>query len=125
MIHNARIAGFSLALVAMLLRALLPDGWMPSTSSDGAPLMACPGADMMNMPGMDMPMPKQPAAPSQHHPDICPFASAMHVAAFAPQIALSFPSEISFAPLLHIRTVAIRTAQRREPQSPRAPPVFA
>ena len=31
----------SLALAAMLLRALLPDGWMPAAAASGTPFVIC------------------------------------------------------------------------------------
>ena len=39
----------TVAVLAMMLRAALPDGWMPSADAS-APLMLCPGMNAMEMP---------------------------------------------------------------------------
>jgi hypothetical protein len=68
-----------LALVALMLRALVPVGWMPSTAATShAALMPCPMMDGMR--SMAMPQP-EPQHPAKHHPlpvhvgSICPFAT--------------------------------------------------
>jgi hypothetical protein len=105
----------TLALSAMLLRALLPVGWMPEAG--GAALVICTADGHATTP------------PAREHPlpdrgkDICPFAA---VAPFAPApatpLVLAIPQQqerlrFSFAQT-HFRAAASYRAQ-----SPRAPPV--
>ncbi|MDE2463858.1 MAG: hypothetical protein KGO02_09120 [Alphaproteobacteria bacterium] len=86
--------GLQLALAGMLLRALLPAGWMPASSfSHGTWLEVCDGVahaqgrQAMNMVGM-------PPRPHQHQSDpgphrLCPFAAAAHLGAAGSAMRLS------------------------------------
>lgn len=117
MSRSLRIAALHLALAAMVLRALLPAGWMPDRNG-GAALTLCT---------MDGPVHPAPGkAPDDGHAhDACPFAAAPHLAS-APGI------ESAAAPGLRLE-VAARDAGRAAapatarftPQSPRAPPAIA
>lgn len=87
---TARLAGLHIALAAMLLRALLPDGWMPAPPTHDAnaqwiPFVICTGHGLVHLDG---------APGSAHHDDDqshrfapCPFAAAAHLA--APEVGLS------------------------------------
>jgi hypothetical protein len=105
-----------LALVAMILRALMPMGWMPGASLD-APFAIC------TMSGPLQHAPDNGKVPADHHV-ICPFAAAPHLAAAPelPQLAM---------PAIHAqaaeadRTYAVILAARFTPGSPRAPPLSA
>src|SRR5438105_8252611 len=65
-----RFVALVLAIEAMLLRALLPAGWMPSNDTH-APLIICP---MMG--GMMHAEPAHRGLP-QHHDRICPFTASL------------------------------------------------
>src|ERR1700761_12940 len=97
----------SLALAAMLLRALLPDGWMPNTGSAAAasPFLIC------SIDGAHQRDGKTPADQERHHGP-CAFAAAGH---------LSPPSDVSLA--LGTTTDAVRIASRYSDDfNARAPP---
>jgi hypothetical protein len=102
------------AFIALVVRALLPAGWMP----DAHGLTIC-----------SVDAPTQPAdhgkAPAQDaHHDICPFAAAPHLASTPdlPQLALpAFHAFTAFTDRSHAAAVLARFT----PQSPRAPPLNA
>jgi hypothetical protein len=107
-----------LLLAALLLRALVPLGWMPGTAQLGqAAWIICTadGQIQHGAPGKD---------DSSQHQQPCAFAAA-HVMA-SPQAAAVI------APLLRIAAietgavpVPLRIAAAFTPQSPRAPPLSA
>jgi hypothetical protein len=76
---NARIrpTATRLALVAMLLRALVPAGWMPGTAN-GSPLVLCTANGLVQVLDASLaPMPDD--APASHSPAAdgnCPFGAA-------------------------------------------------
>ena len=72
--QRLRIATLYLALAAMMLRALLPVGWMPNFSHPAeSVLMICPMHGTMPQESD----PSGPVAPKgEHAQDICPFAAA-------------------------------------------------
>jgi hypothetical protein len=116
MYRSTRTAAVSLALVAMLLRALLPAGWMPSSAS-GQALVIC----TLQGPVRIDPTPHKPAAP-QHHNVTCPFAAA-------PQLAGPQADIIPLPPTLRIGAsdvfvIAATPSERARysPNAPRAPP---
>ena len=112
------------ALAAMVLRALLPVGWMPGPSAS-LPLVLCTmnGPVQVMVPLGDEPSKHKTDDGSQH--GICPFAASVHfaVASAAPTLA---PSSLSLA---LASTLALprawAPAKRHTPQSPRAPPQAA
>jgi hypothetical protein len=113
-----RSVAFALAASAMLLRAFLPLGWMPSTDTH-APLIICP---MMG--GMMHAAPGQHGAP-QHHDRFCPFtASLAQLAAVStPPLAPLPASPIAGSDFQPEKSVFVPAAYRS--QSPRAPPRIA
>ena len=144
--HHRR-AGMILALAAMMLRALLPMGWMPNPAGFAqSPLVVClmdtpsgldtaeamsQGEDMsnMDMSGMDMAKMDMKGHGQNHDhgqqqsSEPCPFAAAPHIAASGGLIVKLAPPSLlarlaeSFA---GESSVAHDAAYR--PQSPRAPP---
>ncbi|MBV8799175.1 MAG: hypothetical protein JO208_05125 [Alphaproteobacteria bacterium] len=117
-----RCAAFTLALVAMLLRGLLPAGWMPNTGgAQHSGLMPCPGMGAMR----GMAMPAVPPAKHGHAPTHdstpCPFAAAAH---FVPPAALPSlvpqTTEIGLAVAPFSERPAF--AARDWDHAPRAPP---
>ncbi len=120
---RARLAAIHLAIAAMLLRALLPVGWMPDATGTTAFAICTMDASghhaQQQLPG------KPDPADGQHGHDECPFAAAHHVA--APSVAgrLAAPSFVGHvADFSHPMTDSGRVAEYG-PHSPRAPPHLA
>jgi len=115
-----RRLGLHLALAAMVLRAILPAGWMPvapeNHSAAGLSLVLCTGAGPVRS---TAPLPHKHADLTRH--EACPFAAAV---AFAlPGAVILAPSRAtapSEAPRLF---TAVAQARLYTPQSPRAPPL--
>jgi hypothetical protein len=113
-----RSVALALAVQAMLLRALLPVGWMPSNDTH-APLIICP---MMG--GTMHAQPAHRGLP-QHKNHVCPFtASLAQLATVAlPQIGPLAALTIAggdFRPRPFVFAAAVYRAQ-----SPRGPPLPA
>ncbi len=109
-----RSFAITLALSAMLLRALLPAGWMPEAGS-GTLVICTADGGMAHMPGHAHPLPGRGK-------DACPFAAVAPLtpAHFAP-VALVIPpagKPTRVAPA----QIAVRTSDAYRAQSPRAPP---
>ncbi|HWA91997.1 MAG TPA: hypothetical protein VG889_18295 [Rhizomicrobium sp.] len=104
------------ALVAMLLRALLPAGWMPSAGGE-APFTICT-AD-----GATHTLPGTPHKTQDRH-EVCPFAAAPHVAAPIDLATVALPSLVAAAPDT-MRIAAPAARKPHAPQAPRGPPAFA
>lgn len=129
-------------MIAMILRALLPAGWMPNPDglANGIPWVICTGqgpmttgpmttgpmmADMsaaaMEMPGHHR---KMPDKGQSHDQNVCPFAAAAHLA-LAPAAQATALPDIALRPMDDVapaqagRPVADRT------HPPRAPPPLA
>ena len=100
-----------LAIIALLMRAMLPAGWMPDAQAGITICSATPKSEH-----------HQQDVPARH--DICPFAATPQLAATpdAPQLS---------QPALHAvvaptdRHYAAAILAHFTPQSPRAPPLFA
>ncbi|MGA7675921.1 MAG: DUF2946 family protein [Rhizomicrobium sp.] len=125
MARTIKFAGLHLALAAMMLRALLPVGWMPNPSmAGGTPLTICTmnGPVQMVLGPDGQPQKPKPHQGNANHHDTCPFAAAPHFATTTPPIALG-PAviRVSLAPAA-LRPLAIWTTQQHSLQSPRAPP---
>jgi hypothetical protein len=130
-----------LAFAALVVRALVPTGWMP----DAAGLVMC-SVDMpmqhenasipMDHDAMSMAMDhddmmmdraktdashgKNEPAQYSHH-DICPFAAAPHLASIPELPQLTLPALHTFAAATD-QLYALAIGARFAPQSPRAPP---
>lgn len=116
-----------IALAAMMLRALLPDGWMPASSaSAGTLLTIC----TMNGPvrialGDDGQPQKPPAKHDSRSHETCPFAAAQHFAGPISLASVAAPS--AAAPVLYGEAGTAITGARDlySPQSLRGPPALA
>lgn len=129
-----RRAAVCLALAAMMLRALMPAGWMPNPAGAGTSLFVICDMDQMDMSHMsaadmaNMDMSGMDHGPSgkhtgDSHQQPCPFAAAPHVATPSSVAALQLPSQLAkFSPLLAAEQAAIKAAIYK-PQSPRGPPI--
>lgn len=111
----ARSAAISLALCAMVLRAVLPDGWMPAAGA--APFVICSVEAGAQHDG------KAPAqAPRSHAP--CAFAAAAPLSPPASIALLAANRDsIRFAPSFAAQATLITPAFR--PNAARAPPAFS
>jgi hypothetical protein len=127
MLRTFRLAGIHLALAAMMLRALIPDGWMPNAApTGGMPIALCTiNGPVSLVAGVDgKSAPHDPAHNDGRHVDVCPFAAAPHFATVTPALAPAAPiAEAFFAPRLP-QAHMFGGAGRHTPQSPRAPPSF-
>lgn len=112
-----RSAAVALALIAMLLRALLPDGWMPSGES--APFTICSVVIAHHAGGK----PSKPEQEHRHAP--CAFAAA---APLAPPAITALTFGISARPVAissgFTDDRATSSSQHRA-NAARAPPAFA
>jgi len=111
-------AALGFALFALLLRAALPDGWMPASAAS-APLMPCPG--MMTMPMT----PHHGAPPQKHdgHTTICIFAAAGHFGSVPLPVPVPAPTS-AIETAQQILTVSNRVSKASyRPNAARAPPL--
>jgi hypothetical protein len=113
------------ALAVMLLRALLPTGWMPSTGPQGSvELVVCSVSGPVLSPA-DLAAPSKPSKSGDSHSSDqeCPFAAAPHFAAAASLVPLAqpVPAVVRFPAPPAGETIAIGAPYA--PQAPRAPPI--
>jgi hypothetical protein len=120
--RSFRTAAVHLALVAMLLRALLPAGWMPSTVAGPSFLVIC-SMDAPVQHGDQHGQGQHTPDDGQHSHDECPFAAAPHIAPAGAVAQLAQPSY--FGRFSNPPGVAQADAKFSlyQPQSPRAPPL--
>ena len=112
-----RSAAISLALAAMLLRAVLPDCWMPSGTTTPFTICSVAGAHH----GTNGPI--QPGQERTHAP--CAFAAAAPLSP-PPTPSLIFRLPIDATQLTAIFVDdALGSASRHRPNAARAPPAFA
>lgn len=104
-----------LAIIALLVRAMVPAGWMPEAH---AGLVICSAGTLGAIHHDGDPKPAQSA-----HEE-CAFAAAPHLAAAPESPALTLPAFHAFAAAVD-RGLAVSIAARFTPQSPRAPPLKA
>ena len=129
MLRTFRLAAVQLALAAMMLRALLPMGWMPNPDGFAqSPLVIClmdmpSGMDMSKPMGMDMQGHGQGHGQQQNN-EQCPFAAAPHIAASVAIAELAPPSELARIVEKPASRALTALAVDYHPQSPRAPPTL-
>jgi len=120
-------AGAVLMVLALLLRVLVPAGFMPAASADGAAHFAitiCDGAG-----GHTIALPGQPHAPADPRDvgahTVCPFAAfALAAAAVAaPDLTLRLPEQVVAPRGWRAAAVALAAPRWRPPG--RAPPHHA
>lgn len=133
MLRTFRSAAVQLALAAMMLRALLPTGWMPNPDGFAqSPLVIClmdmsssmdasHAMDMSKPTGMDMQGHGQDHGQQQNN-EQCPFAAAPHIAASVAIAELAPPSELARIVEKPTSRALTALAVDYHPQSPRAPP---
>lgn len=123
MSHRLHSAAIHLAIVAMLLRALLPAGWMPNPGG-GAPFTICT-VDGTGHHTDGNPSGKPGPQGDRHAHDECPFAAAPHIAAPVPLALLSTPQLTSQAVVSFGLAGIFGLSPSYQPHPPRAPPPFA
>lgn len=113
------------ALAAMVLRGVLPAGWMPQAPADnGAFLTICSPHGVVQL--ADDPAGK-PAAPvkSSQHAELCPFAAGMHSFHLAGLTTLAPPLAIEAGAGLVLLGEAPRLSHRQAAFFARGPPLIA
>lgn len=131
MTRLSRVAVIHVVLVAMLVRALVPAGWMPGTMpSHAAALVVCPmegGGQMTMADGMAMDhndqAPKSPDQDHSKHQTSCPYAMTSH---WVPPAVSAVPIPSGISATVAERPILIVARERLHlPQIPRAPPGLA
>ena len=102
-----------LALIALILRALVPAGWMPDASGSGTVVICSVDAPLAKHSG------QLPAKDAQSKE--CPFGAAPHFA-FTPDVPVLVGPASHTAKAEADRVYATTIVARFTPQSPRAPP---
>jgi hypothetical protein len=122
MTKRFRHIAIHLALAAMMLRALVPVGWMPNTTgASGSFFTICTMDGPVHLADQHD-QGKHTPDDGQHGHDECPFAAAPHFAAPLTVAKLALPSyfgRFSNPPSTAAAVVQLAVYQ---PQSPRAPP---
>jgi len=133
--RHLRIAAVWIAISAMILRGIVPVGWMPNTAAGAhhAAFMPCPmmmggmPMDGMRMDGMrHMPQPSHPAKQdpaSPHDGGVCPYAATAHYTPTTTPPAV-LPADIVVGHAdLDARLLVKPSHPRNWDHAPRAPPL--
>lgn len=114
-----RRAAVHLALIALMLRALLPAGWMPNPgAANGSPFVIC----TMYGPLKALDGKEKPTKHAPHNHEACPFAAAAHLAPPLLAAILALPATAVGMAAPPIRPAPVIADTDFVPQSPRAPP---
>jgi hypothetical protein len=119
--RTLKLAGVQVALVAMLLRALLPVGWMPDAADHSdAPFVIC----TVNGPvhAVHVPDGQKHNQDDGRQNDVCPFAASVHLATPAAVASVAPSTQIAVFAFVPSPVRAVRAATRYALSSPRAPP---
>jgi len=124
MTRSIRRAAVNFALAAMLLRALLPAGWMPSATAWDAPFVICAmdGSVQLVLGADGQPLKQQPDQNNDRSHETCPFAAAPHLAPPAIAAALEPTSSATSTAPETIQNNLNKRLASYAPQSPRGPP---
>ena len=108
----------------MLLRALVPNGWMPNTAgTPGVPFAICTINGPVMLGGAQDPAGKH-APDGMRHMDICPFAASIRVATPPFAVFVGPLATVAFIVVPALAEQSLPSIERHSPQSPRAPPSF-
>jgi hypothetical protein len=123
--RTLKLAGMQIALVAMVLRALLPVGWMPDTAANSsAAFVIC----TVNGPVQAAHLPDagkhQPGHDDSRQTDMCPFAASVHLATPTAMATVAPSTQIASFRFVPSPLRTVRRAAHYALQSPRAPPSF-
>lgn len=125
---SVRRASVYFALVALLVRALLPAGWMPNPAgAAGTPIIICTAEGGISVfVGSDgKPAKNSPADDHTQHSDGCPFAASPHLAAPTAVVASAQPSLVVSRPEFDFESRIGSFNRQFSLASPRAPPPVA
>ncbi len=124
--HSFRTAAVHIALAAMLLRALMPAGWMPNAdAAAGTPITICTMNGAVQIDLVADPLKKNHHQDNSRHHETCPFAAAPHMAQPAAITAFTLPSPIAMSEQFSAHRGVAGYALLYAPQIPRAPPRLA
>jgi len=123
--YRFRHAAVHLALIAMMVRALLPAGWMPNPTGTGeSAFVICTMDGSVQSAAKDH-GPGKPAPDDGRQHEACPFAAAPHFATSSLVAALLLPAASDNISQYEASQRLIAETARYAPQAPRAPPSFA
>jgi hypothetical protein len=107
----------------MILRALVPAGWMPATGG-GTTLTICTGSGLaqIHLDGQGKPVKGDASHKSQ---DICPFAAVAHLAPPMPVAVLDVRSLLTTRARPYRAADQFRSPPLLDAASPRGPPLSA
>ena len=112
------------ALAAMLLRAFLPSGWMPSANLTVPVVMCTMAGPVRVLVAIGEPQKKQGHDDGRQH-EFCPFAAAVAFAAPSSTATLAPPTSATRL-IGHLRlSLSAEQSRLYSSQSPRAPPLAA
>ena len=137
-----RSAALQVVVLAMVLRALVPEGWMPNAEAGAydAALMPCPGAmhdmaqmpgmggmhhDMASMPGMHHETPPPPRKTGHAKSTYCACATVAQTGTPAPDVATQLPAPASIRVAYAAAHSAPQSVSPYRPNAARAPPLPA
>ena len=121
MSRTLKHAGVQIALVAMLLRALLPAGWMPADNS-GAPFTICTVNGPVHLAQAPDGRTGKGSQDDGRQNDICPFAASVHLATPTTLVVVAPSTKLASFTFVQSPMRAVQVAARYALQSPRAPP---
>ena len=123
MTRTLKLAGVQIALVAMLLRALLPVGWMPDTAASAdTPFVICTVNGPLQAAHLPDTGKHQPGHDDGRQNDVCPFAASVHFATPAAMASVAPSTQIASFSFVQSFSRTVRDTARYALQSPRAPP---
>jgi hypothetical protein len=110
-----------LAILALLIRAAVPSGWMPVADAGGIRIAICSGSGPMDMVvGQDGTLHRDAPVQDRQAPrDVCPFGLVSGIAADVPPSVFLAPSPLQ-QPEQHARTLAF--TEKLFPRALRPPP---
>ena len=118
MLFGLRQFATHVALIAMILRAFLPAGWMPDARA------AAPGLVICSLDGPSSPDQDHKKQDNGQHPVVCPFTALGHMAQVSDHGTVTASPRLASLADLPLRD---RSSQKRHsytPQGPRAPPTL-
>ncbi len=123
--RNLRFAAVYVAIAAMMLRALLPTGWMPGTGNGlGITVCSMNGPVQLDI-GPDGKAQKHQQQDDGRSHETCPFAAAPHFASPAALPAVAAPTALAATIKRDFRRAVASGSDRNPPQLTRGPPHLA
>jgi hypothetical protein len=123
MTRTLKLVGVQIALVAMLLRALLPVGWMPDTAANStAPFVICSVNGPVSAAHLPDTGKHRPGHDDSRQNDMCPFAASVHLATPTATASVAPTTQIASFEVVLSPARAFHGTSHYALQSPRAPP---